>query len=514
MRFQGFCGQAYNLPSTNVNAQSCVNMFPERVEAMGKEGEQTYLRKTPGLRKILEVGDGPIRLLHRSATGRIFCVSDDDVYLIENTGGSWSSRVCGANKADTAATDFIGLSGGRDNFILAIQGEENNGEYTVDAASFVDASGFDNTIFFDALFQYKFVESASDWSFITQLTNLSPLRRGVKWIDGRFICIGKDTNEFYVSEINSFNIDSLAFASAEGQSDPIVQIERNHRDLWIFGETTTEIFTNTGNADFPFERIPGGFLEVGLAAKRTVAKAGDITLGKLLWLGQTENGDCIVYMATGTNPQRISTHAIESEIKNYSNIAGATAFVYQDAGHEFYVLNFDEATWVYDVSTGMWHERSYNNSGVKERWRAGQHVWIPEQRVHLIGDYANNKIYVLDDTQYTDDGSSIIRERAAPYVSASGKRVTCSEFQLDMETGVGLAGSDQGTDPKLSIDFSDDGGGTWSNEIIVSAGQIGQRELRAVARKLGQFRNRVFRVRYSEPTDFTIAGANIILGGR
>ena len=514
MRFKGFCGQAYTLPSTNVSAQRCVNLYPERQADVGKEGEQIYLKSTPGLRQILTVGDGPIRLLHRSTSGRIFCVSGSKVYLIENTGTGWTSRVAGANKAATTPLEFNGLTEARDTLILAFNGEENNGEFTVVAASFADSNGLDNTVFFDALSQYSFIESASDWAFTNNLLgNPAPLRRGVTWIDGRFIVIGKDTNEFYVSNINSFTIDELSFASAEGFADPIVQVARNHRDLWLFGETTIEIFTNTGNSDFPFERIPGGFLEVGCAAKRTVAKAGDLTLGKMIWLGQTENGDCIVYMATGTNPQRISTHAIEHAIKGYADVPGATAFVYQEGGHEFYVLNFDEATWVYDITTQSWHERSSLIDGTAERWRAGHHVWMPERRAHIIGDYSSNKIFLLDDSYYKDGTYPIQRIRSAPVISAAGKFVSCAQFQLDMETGVGLQ-SGQGSNPKLVIRWSDDGGHNWSNEIEVDAGAAGEFERRAIARKLGRFRNRVFEVRYSEPTPFTIIGANVELEGK
>ena len=41
-----------------------------------------------------------------------------------------------------------------------------------------------------------------------------------------------------------------------------------------------------------------------------------------------------------------------------------SAYAYQEQGHTFYVLNFPTAgaTWVWDVTTDVWHERGFWNA--------------------------------------------------------------------------------------------------------------------------------------------------------
>ena len=142
----------------------------------------------------------------------------------------------------------------------------------------------------------------------------------------------------------------------------------------------------------------------------------------------------------GTSFQRISTHAIEQAIKKYANSKSAVAFTYQNLGHAFYVLVFDEATWVYDAATGLWHEWLFSNLGEFERHRLEHLSYIPKKGIFVGGDYSNNKVYLLNDETYTDDGTSITRLRTSPHISNELRRVFYSEFLLDAEVGVGLPG--------------------------------------------------------------------------
>lgn len=331
----------------------------------------------------------------------------------------------------------------------------------------------------------------------------------VVWIDGYFIVNDLGTNKFWVSGLQNVNIDALSFASSEGNPDLVQALIDNHRDLWIFNEKTTEIFVNTGNADFPFERVQGGFIEVGCLAKYSVAKID----GTIFWLGRSESGQGVVYSASGFRPQRVSTHAIEQAIAGYSSPEAATAFTYEWKGHKFYVLNFQEATWVYDLSTGLWHQRAYSNNGTLERHRAEVHAFDPGSGLHLVGDYESNKVYAFKDSVKSDDGTEITRLRAAPHLSADLNRIFYHKFQLDMETGIGLDGGVQGSDPTVMLDWSDDGGHTWSSERFALAdaggGQIGDYKKRVIWRRLGSSRDRVFRVKITDPVDVTLIGAHI-----
>lgn len=332
----------------------------------------------------------------------------------------------------------------------------------------------------------------------------------IAWVDGYFIINKIGTNKFYVSDLQGFTIDSLSFASSEGNPDQIAGLVANNRDLFVFNETTTEIFVNTGNPDFPFERVQGGFIEMGCLAKHSIARLK----GTIFWLGQDQNGGGAAYMMNGYTPQRISTHVIEQKISSYAAPENATAFGYEWNGHFFYVLNFTEATWVYDLSTGVWHERAYTNSGTLERHRAEAHAYDSGNDSHVVGDYESGEIYKFDDSTYDDDGDVITRLRTCPHISSTLEQIVCDKLQLDMETGVGLV-SGQGSDPQVMLDWSDDGGHTWSDEAWTSAGGqaggIGEYSTRVIWRRLGRFRDRIFRFKITDPVKVVLIDAWLAL---
>jgi hypothetical protein len=65
------------------------------------------------------------------------------------------------------------------------------------------------------------------------------------------------------------------------------------------------------------------------------------------------------------------------------------------------------------------------------------------------------------------------------------------------------------TNPKAMLRWSNDGGSTWSSEHWVSIGQLGRYQNRAIWRRLGQARDRIFEVSISDPVKAVIVSANL-----
>jgi hypothetical protein len=488
VRFKGFIGPSYTLKSLNVESQRCVNLYPEMNElGTGKEGEVAHLLNTPGLTNILDVGNGPIRLVYEDPLNQIFVASGNQMYKVSYSGSVWSATLLGSLSTSTGA---------------------------VRAASNQLSNGDSITVFVDGTNSYAYRYIASVESYGTYASFSYSQVNGathVEYIDGYFIFNKPDTSQFYVSEWGTFSVSPLSFASAEADPDNIVALIANHRDLWLINERTSEVFVNTGNPDFPFERVQGGFIQIGCIAAHSVAEVN----GVIFWLGRDKSGHGIVYAAEGLQPQRVSTHAIETAIQGYDidSVKNAVAYTYHAGGHSFYVLNFSDTTWVFDLTTKLWHERAYNNDGTLERHRAQNHAYISQYGFHILGDYEDNRLYQFEDDVFEDDDSPIIRIRSAPHVSSDGNRVFCKSFQLDIESGVGLTGGVQGSDPQVMLDWSDDGGHTWSNEHWVSFGKIGEYRARAKWQRLGCFRDRVFRIKISDPVKSVLIGASIDVEG-
>lgn len=315
----------------------------------------------------------------------------------------------------------------------------------------------------------------------------------VTYQDGYFIFNRAGTGQFFLSDLLSTDFDPLKYATAEGSPDDAVAVLSDHRELWVFGTKTIEIWYNSGNADFPFERMQGAFIERGCQSANSIAKIDN----SVFWLG--DNG--VVYRATGYQPQRISTHGIENRIGESNQ--DAFAYTYTDDGHVFYVLTLpnDKLTLVFDVSTGLWHERSHYQWG---RHHASCYTFAYGQ--HFVGDFQNGNVYTLDKHYYKDNTDPIKRIAISPPIHSSRNRLVMNRFELDMQSGIGLV-TGQGDNPQAMLQWSDDSGKTWSNEHWSAIGRTGKYLTRVAWNRLGMFRQRQLKVQITDPVPVSILGA-------
>ena len=456
-------------------------MYPEINESgADKEGDIGRLKSHPGLRNVIEIGNGPNRGLFIDPLEQVFAVSGNTAYKLSFSGSSWSSSSLGSLSTSTGT----------------VKADSNLINETDTVTVFVDGSS-ENYIFRD-------LAGTEDFATFTT-RGYSPVDGAthVLFLDGFFVYIAG--NKFYTSEWGGFGSTPLDFVMAEGDPDQLKALLKVNRQLWLFGTKTIEPFVNVGNPDFPFERA--GVMQKGIIAPYSAAEAE----GTVFWLGGDHSGSGIVYAAQGLSYQRISTHPLEAAISSYEvdSIATADGFTYSHDGHVFYQLNFPEATWVYDLTTKEWHEKAYNNLGTLERDRANYHVYVPSLNVHLFADYESNVIYELDGSMFKHDEVPMRRIRSSPIISEDGKEITYDSFEIDCERGVGLDGSVQGSDPQAILKISKDGGHTFGNEMWASIGAIGNRKPRAKWNRLGSAREMVAWVEVADPVNVVMSGARI-----
>jgi len=468
-------GSAYVARSVNAADNRMVNLYPEIVPEGGKEA--AFLQRAPGLRLLATVGTGPIRGLN-SFNGNLYVVSGEQLYKVDSTYvvtliGTVSGSSAPVSMANNGTQLFVACNG----------------------PSFVYNS---STLVFGAI---------TDPDFPGALT--------VSYLDGYFVFIEPNSQRVWVTALNDpTSIDPLDFASAEGDPDGLVSSIVDHSQVWLFGTSSVEVWYNSGNADFPLQRIEGAFNEIGCAATFSVAKLDN----SLYWLGQDARGQGIIYRANGYTGQRVSTHAVEWQIQQYDDLSDAVAYTYQQDGHSFYVLNFPSAnaTWVYDVATQAWHERAGWINGSFVRHRGNCQTFF--NQTITLGDYQNGNIYAFDMEVYADYDrvQKWLRTwRALPTGQNNLKRTVQHTLQLDCETGVGLV-SGQGSDPQVMLRWSDDAGHTWSNEHWSGMGAIGQYGRRVFWRRLGmttKLRDRVYEASGTDPVKVTIVGAELLLNG-
>ena len=278
-----------------------------------------------------------------------------------------------------------------------------------------------------------------------------------------------------------------------------------NREVCLLGERTYEWWVDQGSFPFPFVRLPGTSGQHGCAAPYSVSRVGE----SFAWLGKDDRGQSVVWKMQGYIPQRISTFAVEEAISNYAIISDARAYTYSTDGHEFYVLNFPSAdvTWVYDETTKFWHKRAWRDTNnVLHRDRGNCCANFSNQIV--VGDWQNGNLYSLQEKVYTDNGQPIYRLRRATHLTNGLKRIFHKSFQVQFQPGVGIP-IGQGSTPQCILSWSNDGGSTYSTPILLNIGPQGAYTARAIARRLGWARDRIYQVEITDPVNAVIISAEL-----
>jgi hypothetical protein len=343
-----------------------------------------------------------------------------------------------------------------------------------------------------------------NWSVLPSTDGAFTGGTNVDIVDNYFVYNNPDTQQFGASNLLSPISSGLSFASKDGAPDDLVTLIVDHREIYLLGETSSEVWVDQGTSPFPFSRIPGTSTQHGIAAAASVSRLGN----SFAYLAKNNRGTAQIVQMGGYVPQRISNHAVENSLTGYT-ISDAVAWTYQLEGHEVYVISFPsiQLTWAFDVSTGMWHKWLYtNNLGQYERCRGNCAAVF--QGLVLVGDYANGKIYHLDKNIYTDDGQLVRRLRRAPHLVSDFQRQYFAELQIQFQPGVGLDVG-QGENPQAMLRWSSDGGSTYSSEHWTSIGLIGKYKNRAIWRRLGTARDRIFEVVVTDPVKCVIVSANL-----
>ncbi|MFW1971075.1 hypothetical protein [Acinetobacter bereziniae] len=402
-------GPAYKMQAQSMSCQNCINWYPQTIE-YPNGSRVAALMPTPGLKKIFQGVTSAVRGLHVLSNGALLAVIGNKLYHSK------------ANKFDLTEIGSISALGTvrfADNGRVALI---VNGTYTY----------------------------SLDLKKLT-LTRLSgsaiPRSTHVAFLDGRFVFNKANTGQFHWSDLYSTNVNALSYATAESTPDNVTAIIKfNSTELWLFGSQSVERYYGTGSANAPFSRLSGGAMSFGCLAPDSIVS---LSTG-VIWLGVSEFGGSQIVMSAGGIPERISTHALEEEIASFSKTTDAMAYAYQMEGHVFYVISFPSAnvTFCFDVSTGLWHQRSFANAqGLHERHRSQHHAYF--NNIHIVGDYHNGKLYQLDNNIFTDDGELILRERTAQAIITDQKLTRFNQLQIICETG--FYGEIKKEDPKPPI---------------------------------------------------------------
>lgn len=421
-----------------------INVIPEEAGDEGKQKLQHYV--IDGLRPVLTLPTGPVRAMF-PAGGYLFVLAGLKIYRVSSNWGYVE----------------VGVVDSADRAYMARNRRQTNPQIVLvtGGAAYV-------------------IESTTTFE-TTTVTKIAdpdlPPPTSVTFVDGYFVYGIDDqvAGRFFISGLDEAGtISALDFATAETDPDRLVRVFRRKGELWLMGENTIEVWSNNGDALFPFIRLPGVAIDRGCKIGASVALLEEM----VVWVAD----DGTVRAAKGYQGERISHHGVERSISKEPDKQSISAMTITKEGHSLYVLSGSTFTWVYDHTTQLWHEReSYR----KPRWRGETSVIWNDQTI--VGNFETGDLYVSDPDYNKEGADPIVMLMRGPIQHDFPNHIQYFDIQLDVISGVGTeSGTDDDVDPHAMVRYSDDGGKTWSSQRRGKLGKIGETDTKLKFSRLGQ----------------------------
>jgi hypothetical protein len=472
--------------SLNANAQRCVNLFIEANPQETKPPAPTTHYPRPGKIYLSDPTVdaagvlGPARGLYTASNGVLFAVVGEGVFLID---AAWKWFRLGTITIGTNPTSMAD-NGTDGNEIALVDGTANG--YEIDRTTYAFSLIVDPTGLFTGADVVRYLSTFFMFNTIPNSQN---------WI---------------ISQPNSLTFDALDIAAKSSYPDNVSWLETRQRETWLLGDIkSSEPWNLAGAVDFPFDPVPGTYLPSGLLAKYSVVN----TDNSIFWISRNADGKAIIVRSKGYDAERISNHAIESQLQGYDDITDAVGSCFQVQGHTFVVWSLPtaNATIVYDVANKQWCEFSWTDQdGNLNRDRALFYQQAYGSTVAL--DWETGALYQIDENTFVDqvkrDGvlneDAITCIRGFPHIVEGLDRLTINGIRVNMECGTI---EDPNADPQLNLRISKDAGHTFSVVRQQPMGKTGKYRTTITFTRLGQARDWVLEFFWTVKAKTALLGA-------
>jgi hypothetical protein len=129
----------------------------------------------------------------------------------------------------------------------------------------------------------------------------------------------------------------------------------------------------------------------------------------------------------------------------------------------------------------------------------------------VVGDFENGNIYGYNLDTFTDNGETrkwLRSWRALPEGQGPKKTLFADALKIDCEVGSGLV-TGQGSDPKLMLRISRDGGKTYGNEMTRSMGKMGEYSREVTFGPLSSAADPIYELSGTDPVKIALVSAHL-----
>ena len=288
---------------------------------------------------------------------------------------------------------------------------------------------------------------------------------------------------------------ALDFTTADARPDNVVAIHENLREAFVFGETTTQVYSVSADPFSPFSNVVSA--NVGTTAPYSIIRMDESFAfldDKRRFVLSDGRGVQVLSDAISKDLRALTTVSdcwgYREDLQNYTNIV----WTYPTAGRTF----------VYDTDRKAWGERKYYSAGFQVAMPQGCYVYWPALNLHLLGSTTTGALYQLDaDTRSDLTGTLLCDRTSGIHDMGTGKRKRDQRLLLTIRRGtVGLGE----VDSQMEVRVRDDQG-AWSDWDTTDLGEPSDAEQTVQLRIGGVFRRRQYQFRYSGTHEISLISA-------
>lgn len=440
--------------------------------------EKGYTVSRPGLLQALDLGQGevPVEGLFWWPQKRsVIAVCNNKIFRVENVGGTLT------------AVDYTAVSGpgtfSRPVFAIGVDSNivtPTTYGFVCAGANILIASGIGT-----ALSSFALVPDADAPTYVSH----------IDFIDG-YVVATTGKGFFQYSDLNDPSSWSAAsFATAMRNPDDILALKVFSRQIFLFGNLTTEIWENDGVS--PFAPTPGGYLQAGIIAPHSVVTNDDA----IYWLDNTRH-----FVSYSSGLQRIST-PYDAEIQSFDTVADCVGKRIEIAGKPFLVFQFpaEQRTLVLNTAQRTWSEwGSWDLANARyTHWLGSSYCYSPDWGMHLVGG-RDGKIHKMSPNYYSDNGDLIRLKRTTGHIDyGTLARKRSKELRIRIQRGEGATVNDE---PLMAIRWRDDNK-QWSTQKFIGLGKVGDNRSPITIYPYGIYRTRQYELIVSDSVPVTFGGA-------
>lgn len=284
---------------------------------------------------------------------------------------------------------------------------------------------------------------------------------------------------------------ALGFASAEARPDAVVALRENSNELFVFGETTLQIFT----PDAQFVLVPQRAINRGCSAAHSVVRVDE----EFAWLDERRQ-----FVVSDGRAMEVISDPMASVFDAMETVDDCWGFRWEADQFDVLVWTFptDGRTFAYQKGAGWSQWTSWSPESGHSALGFKAHHYSASSNRHFVGiprAAGGSYLAELSTSEYADQDDDIKAEVTTGFINHGTDAVKFTDaLHLTFKRG------QTSTEPQVLLSWRDNLGAFGAPRRI-SLGTTGDYVSMVTLRSLGGYRRRQWKLEFTGDAEFVLA---------